>query len=53
MTFEQYEATLIARMAVERRFITIGEAIARMKGSSEDASARIDHAVLISGFETS
>ena len=49
-TFERYENTKAVRFATERLFITIGEAIYRMKGASEEARQRITDAIRIAGF---
>ena len=50
VSLEQYKGSEIVRSAVERNFITIGEAFARMKASSGEAVNKIDHAVRISNF---
>ncbi|MBS1815295.1 MAG: DUF86 domain-containing protein [Acidobacteria bacterium] len=50
VTFEQYEQNSLLQDGVERNFITIGEAIRRMRHVNEDAAQRIDHLLKISAF---
>ena len=49
-SLEHYEQDDLMRSAVERHFITIGEAIRRMRYVSGEVARRIDDAVRISGF---
>lgn len=50
MSLQEYKDDELVRNAVERNFITIGEAFARMKYTSEEAKGKIDNAVRISNF---
>ena len=50
LTFEQYENTKVVRFATERLFITIGEAIYRMKAAPDEARRRITDGVRIADF---
>ena len=49
-TFQQYVSTKAVRLAVERQFISIGEATARLKRASRDTRSRIERAISITQF---
>lgn len=49
-TFQQYVSTKAVRLAVERQFISIGEAISRLKRVSGESRSRIDEAISITRF---
>ena len=49
-TLDAYRSHDLVRSAVERQFITIGEAIRRLRYVSGETTGRIDRAIAISGF---
>ena len=50
MDYHQYANAKVIRLAVERQFITIGEAIRRTRAVSSEIRTRIDDALRITGF---
>lgn len=50
MSFDTYVGNEAVRLAVERQFITIGEALTQLSKTDPDMVARIDHARQIIGF---
>jgi len=50
LPLDAYEASRLVRSAVEREFITIGEAVAVLRGTAPDVFERIAHARQIVDF---